>query len=256
MEFVDTHCHLYFDKLKSRLGDVVKNAESAGVKKMICVGTSLSESEEAIQIAADYQNVWTAVGAHPHEAREFLDDKKHQARIAELLSKPKVVAIGEIGLDYYKSQTPKDVQTKALRQQIEAGLLSGLPFIFHVRDAFSDFWRIFDEYSNLTGVIHSFSSGRKQLDAALERGLYIGLNGIMTFTKDQAQLEAARRVPLNRLLLETDAPFLAPAAVRGQVCEPKHTAITAEFLAGLRGGPIEEIATATTKNAVKLFDLR
>lgn len=255
MELVDTHCHLYFEQLESQLDDVVKNAESAGVKKMICVGTSLPESEESIGIAAKYEGVWAAVGAHPHEAADFLADKNHRATMAELLGRPKVVAIGEIGLDYYKSQTPKDVQEKALRAQIEAGLPSGLPFIFHVRDAFSDFWRIFDEYDNLTGVIHSFSSGTKQLNAAIERGLYVGLNGIMTFTKDHAQLDAARQVPLSRLLLETDAPFLTPAPNRSEVCEPKHTAVTAEFLAELRGESIEEIAQATTANSLKLFNL-
>src|SRR5205823_6096866 len=123
---------------------------------------------------------------------------------------------------YYKSETPREVQEKAFRAQIETGLPSGLPFTFHVRDAWKDFWRIFDEYPGLKGVVHSFSSGSKQLDAALSRDLYIGLNGIMTFTKDHAQLDAAKLVPLDKLILETDAPFLTPAAHRGDICEPKH----------------------------------
>jgi TatD DNase family protein len=169
---------------------------------------------------------------------------------------PKVVAAGEIGLDFYKNYAPKLEQEKALRLQIEAALPSGLPFIFHVRDGWLDFWRIFDEYKNLRGVIHSFSSGTKQLNAALSRGLYVGLNGIMTFTKDEAQLEAARQVPLNKLLLETDAPFLTPAAFRGQVCEPKHVVAVAEFLAGLRGQSVSQLSAATTDNAVKLFKLK
>jgi TatD DNase family protein len=172
-----------------------------------------------------------------------------------LLSRPKVVAVGEIGLDYYKSRTPKDTQQTALREQIEAGLPTGLPFIFHVRDGWSDFWKIFDDYKDLTGVIHSFSSGVKQLDAALNRGLYVGLNGIMTFTKDQAQLEAAKQVPSDRLLLETDAPFLAPVPFRGQACEPSHVIATAEFLAGLRQENIGDLAAVTTANARKLFKL-
>lgn len=255
VEFVDTHCHLYFKQLKSQLDDVIKNAQIAGVKKMICVGTSLPESKESIEIAAKFENVWAAVGVHPHEAQEFLDSKNRQAEMSELLDGSKVVAIGEIGLDYYKSQTPKDIQIKALREQIEAGLPSGLPFIFHVRDAWSDFWQIFDEYDDLKGVIHSFSSGVKQLNKALERDLFVGLNGIMTFTRDSAQLEAAKQVPLNKLLLETDAPFLTPAPQRDQVCEPKHVAATAGFLAELRDQPIGELAKNTTANAVKLFKL-
>jgi TatD DNase family protein len=130
-----------------------------------------------------------------------------------------------------------------------------LPFIFHVRDGWSDFWQIFDDYKVLTGVIHSFSSGVKQLDAALNRGLYVGLNGIMTFTKDQAQLEAAKQVPSDRLLLETDAPFLAPVPFRGQACKPSHVIATAEFLAGLRQENIGDLAAVTTANARKLFKL-
>ena len=139
---------------------------------------------------------------------------------------------------------------------METALPTELPFIFHVRDAWNDFWPTFDDYKGLKGVIHSFSSGVKQLEAALSRDLYIGLNGIMTFTKDQAQLEAARQVPLDRLILETDAPFLTPAPFRGQVCEPKYVIATAEFLANLRGESIEELSRATTINALKLFGLK
>lgn len=255
MELVDTHCHLYFKQLKSRLEKVIEDAAQAKVTKLICVGTTMGESREAADIAAAHDGIWASIGAHPHEAGDFLEDKSRRKTMDELLSRPKVVAIGEIGLDYYKSRTPKTQQEKALREQIETGLPTGLPFIFHVRDAWSDFWRIFDEYDNLTGVIHSFSSGVKQLNAALDRGLYVGLNGIMTFTKDEAQLTAARQVPDDRLLLETDAPFLAPAPRRDEVCEPKHVATTAGFLASLRDQPVEELAKSATDNSLKLFNL-
>jgi TatD DNase family protein len=130
-----------------------------------------------------------------------------------------------------------------------------LPIIFHVRDAWKDFWRIMDDYGDVKGVVHSFSSGTKQMDRALERGFYIGLNGIMTFTRDHAQLDAAKRLPMESLLLETDAPFLTPEPFRGQICEPKHTAATAKFLAKLRDEPLEKLAAATTKNARDLFGL-
>jgi TatD DNase family protein len=256
MDLIDTHCHLYFKQLESRLDQVVKDANEARVSRMICVGTSLSESAEAIKIAAGHQGIWASAGAHPHEAGEFLRDRTSQQKMAGLLSAPKVVAVGEIGLDFYRSETTKLDQEKAFRAQIEASLSAKLPYIFHVRDAWSDFWRIYDEYSPLKGVVHSFSSGTKQLKAALERDLYIGLNGIMTFTKDHAQLDAAKAVPLRKLVLETDAPFLAPGRFRGQVCEPKHVVITAEFLAELRGEHIEELSKATTDNAVKLFNLK
>ncbi|HET9721717.1 MAG TPA: TatD family hydrolase [Candidatus Saccharimonadales bacterium] len=256
MELVDSHCHLQFEKLASDLDGVLSRAGAAGVNRMICVGTDLEDSRQSAEIAAKFDNVWAAVGVHPHEATKFLKDPQSPKILNKLSILPKVVAIGEVGLDYYKSQTPPDVQQEALRAQVEAGLPTGLPFIFHVRDAWTDFWRIFDEHEGLRGVIHSFSSGRKQLDAALNRGLYIGLNGIMTFTRDEAQLESARRVPLERLLIETDAPFLGPAPERPSICEPRHVAVTAEFLAELRGESLEDLAKTSTTNAIKLFGLK
>ncbi|MGH7157025.1 MAG: TatD family hydrolase [Candidatus Saccharimonadales bacterium] len=255
MRFVDTHCHLFFEQLQENINEVVKNAKESGVDRLICVGTTLADSHTATQMASSYDNVWAAVGAHPHEAEKFLNDPSHKSKMTELLNLPKVVAVGEIGLDFYKNYSPKEIQEKSLRRQIEIGLPSGLPFIFHVRDAWSDFWRIFDDYKGLRGAVHSFSSGTKQLDAALSRGLYVGLNGIMTFTKDHAQLEAAKKVPLERLVLETDAPFLTPAPFRDQVCEPKQAAVTAEFLANLRGESLGQLSKSTTDNAVRLFGL-
>jgi TatD DNase family protein len=256
MEFVDTHCHLHFQAFDSDRAEVLAVARAAGVAKIICVGTTLADSQAAADYAAGQPEVYAAAGVHPHEAEVFLEDGRSASRLRELLKMPKMVAVGEIGLDYYKNYSPREIQQKALRAQIETGLATGLPFIFHVRDAWSDFWPIFDDYRGLVGVVHSFSSGVKQLDAALQRGLYIGLNGIMTFTKDQAQLDAAKQVPLDKLVLETDAPFLAPVPFRGQTGQPKHVANTAEFLAELRGQTVEEIAQATTENAVRLFDLK
>jgi TatD DNase family protein len=169
------------------------------------------------------------------------------------------VAVGEIGLDYFHEYTPREKQLKALRDQIEIGLTTDLPFVFHVREAFSDFWKVLDSYlsagQQIRGVVHSFSAHEKELEQALDRGFYIGLNGIMTFTKDPLQLEAAKKVPLDRILLETDAPFLAPKPFRGKRCEPKHVKITAEFLAGLRNETLDKFAAATTKNAEELFGI-
>ena len=255
MELTDTHCHLQFDKLASDVNGVLARSAESGVTRLLCVGTSAADSHKAAKLAARFDNVWAAAGAHPHDAVEF-DFQNASASIRQLLSEPKVAAVGETGLDFYKNYSPKNRQEKLFRLMIEMGLPSGLPFVFHVRGAWADFWRIFDSYKELHGVIHSFSSGTQQLDAALSRGLYIGLNGIMTFTKDQAQLEAARQVPLNRLLLETDAPFLTPEPFRGQLCEPKHIINVAEFLAGLRHESVDEISTATTNNAVRLFNLK
>jgi len=254
MELVDTHCHLQFDKLAENIDAVMSAAADAGVTRMICVGTSVEDSRAAVDYAAKYENVWAAVGAHPHDGKHF-DYKNDPPKLAKLAASPRVVAFGEIGLDFYKDYSPRDEQEKLFRAQLEVGLAAGLPVIFHVRDAWKDFWRIMDDYKDVKGVVHSFSSGTKQMDTALERGFYVGLNGIMTFTRDLAQLDAAKRLPLERLLLETDAPFLTPEPYRGQICEPKHIAATAEFLAKLRDEPLEKLAQATTRNARELFGL-
>src|SRR3989344_521209 len=167
-----------------------------------------------------------------------------------------LVAIGETGLDYHYMHSPKLAQEKLLRFQIDLALEHDLPLIFHIREAYKDFWRIFDEYKGLRGVVHSFSSNTHDLDEILSRGLYVGLNGIITFTSSQEQLEAAKAVPIDKLLLETDAPFLTPVPWRGTICQPKHLRDTAKFLAGLRDASMEEIAKVTTQNACNLFALK
>jgi TatD DNase family protein len=255
MRLVDTHCHIHFDSYGLDIGRVLKDAAQAGVTKMICVGCSLADSQLAVNMAAKYENIWASVGAHPHDGEDFLSDPEAHKKFKDLINKPKVVAIGEIGLDYFHENSSKADQAKALREQIELGMPSGKPFIFHVREAFEDFWPIFDSYPGLKGVVHSFSTNVSHLDEILSRGLCVGLNGIMTFTKDETQLEAAKRVPLDKLLLETDAPFLTPKPYRGQKCEPKHVRNIAEFLAELRKESLEEIARATTQNAQALFGI-
>jgi TatD DNase family protein len=258
MEFIDTHCHLQFDKYSS-VDEVVERAKTAAVKRLICVGTSLADSQKAIKLSRHFENVWATAGVHPHEADDFLRNSEATVEFKELLNMLSIIAVGEIGLDYYKDYSTRQNQAKVLRAQIELALDKELPFIFHVRDAWKDFWPIFDDYKSagqqMRGVIHSFTGGTKQLDQALDRGLLVALNGIVTYTRDQALLEAAKQVPIDKLVLETDAPFLTPAPYRSEICEPKHTRITAEFLAELRNESIQELASATTANAVQLFSL-
>ena len=255
MQLVDTHCHIHFKDYGLPPEQVLASAADASVVKVICIGCSLEDSELAADFASKYPNVWASAGAHPHDGADYLSTKDAERELARLLKEPKVVAIGEIGLDYFHENAPRADQQKSLRSQIEVGISSGLPFIFHVRDAWDDFWKIYDEYDIKSGVIHSFSADEHRLNEVLERGLYVGLNGIMTFTKDDAQLEAAKKVPLNKLLLETDAPFLTPKPHRGKKCEPKHIRDIAEFLTILREESLEEIAAATTANAERLFNI-
>lgn len=255
MELIDTHCHLHFDSYDKDREEVLKASALAGVKRIICVGCSLADSRRAIDFAHAHSGVWATAGAHPHDGADFLNDKQALAKLRVMLTEPKVVAVGEIGLDYYRDITAKADQEKTLRPQLEIGLELGLPFVFHVREAWDGFWPIFDSYSGITGVIHSFSAGPDQLEEALKRGMYIALNGLMTYTKDESWLAAAKQVPLDKLVLETDAPFLTPKPYRGQRCEPKNTADTGRFLAELRGEDPAELAAASTANAVKLFGL-
>lgn len=272
MDLFDTHCHIHeadmimslrtetrkrYEKAGSPSpDDIMAAAHADGVSRMLCVGTTVEDSELAVQFVQSRENTWAAIGIHPHEAKEYINDQSMLDRFAALAGQPKVAGVGECGLDFYYTHSGPADQEAVLRFQIELALEHNLPMVFHVRDAFEQFWPIFDSYQGIRGVIHSFSATTQDLEAILARGLYVGLNGIMTFTKDESQLAAAKAVPLEKMVLETDAPFLTPAPYRGTMCEPKHVRVTAEFLANLRGESLNDLARATTANANKLFGLR
>ena len=271
MQLIDTHCHIH-EATSLLEGDtatrakwlqapnpdpdhMIISAAAVGVVKMICVGTSVPDSQLAVQFAQDRDAVWVSIGIHPHEAEHYVDNEKALQQFRDLANKPKVVAVGETGLDYHYMHSPKEAQQRLLRFQLDLAVEHNLPLIFHVREAFDDFWNIFDEYQGLRGVVHSFSASEKELEQILQRNLYVGLNGIMTFTKKSEQLEAAKKIPLERILTETDAPFLTPVPYRGTICTPKHVKVVAKFVSDLRGEPLEAFATATTNNAERLFNI-
>lgn len=276
-EMFDTHCHIQSAGLVATDDDrgekvtramwakspgltadsAADAARDAGVTRMICVGCDLADSLLAIEFATGRPDCWSSIGIHPHEARHYAPHSEGDRIIefAELARKPKVVAVGECGLDYHYGHSPKADQIKVLEFQIDLALEAGLPLIFHVREAFDDFWPVFDRYDDVRGVLHSFTDSRHNLDKALERGLYIGVNGIATFAKDPGRLEVYKAVPLDKLLLETDAPFLTPTPYRGNVNEPKRLGAVADFLARLRGEDLDELVKATTENARKLFSV-
>lgn len=233
---------------------VLEEAKSVGVNHCMLVGCTLRDSKRAIEVAAQFPECSASIGIHPHEAKDH-EEEHIQHDFAQLAAVSAVQAIGECGLDYFYNHSPKKSQFKLLEFQFSLAQKHNLPVIFHVREAYGDFWPIFDNFKDLRGVLHSYTDNLANLDKALERGLYIGLNGIITFTKEQRQLEMARAVPQNNLLLETDAPFLTPAPHRGKICTPKHVVDTAKFLSDLRGEPLEELAAATTHNAKELFRL-
>jgi TatD DNase family protein len=253
MHLTDTHCHIHESTYPLSVDDTLERAHNAGVEKLICVGTSEQSSKEAVEFAARHENVFASVGVHPH------DSKDGWGRIAQLVNaapeNPKLVAVGEIGLDYFYTHSPRELQIQALNEQIEWALNYNLPIIFHVREAFDDFWPIFDNFQGIRGELHSFTDTQKNLEEGLKRGLYIGVNGISTFTKDENQKAMFAAVPIEKMLLETDAPFLTPVPFRGKVNEPAFVRKIAEYHMRIRGISLEQIATATTANADALFAL-
>jgi TatD DNase family protein len=247
---IDTHCHIHESSYELPVNEVLLKAEKAGVQEYICVGTSEESSRRAIEFAQLHTQAYAVIGVHPHDTKDGYDE------IAQLAgSSSRIIAVGEIGLDYFYSHSPREIQMAALEAQIQVALAHNLPVIFHVREAFDDFWPIFDKYPGIKGELHSFTDSLENLQKALERGLYIGVNGISTFTKDEQQKKTFDAVPLDRLLFETDAPFLTPAPLRGKVNEPAYVKLVAQYHADRRGMSLEEIADATTANARTLFHL-
>lgn len=247
---VDTHCHIHEATYTLPVDEVLLRAREAGVMSIVSVGTSEESSREAITFSQKHPESFAVIGVHPHEVKDGY------AVIADLANtSDRIVAVGEIGLDYFYTHSPREIQIEALKAQIEVALAHNLPISFHVRDAFDDFWPIFDSYQGIRGVLHSFTDSKENLNKALERGLYIGVNGISTFTKDDTQKAMFDAVPLDRLLLETDAPFLTPAPYRGKINEPAYVRRVAEYHANRRDLSLEEIADATTRNARALFNI-
>lgn len=249
MQLVDTHCHIHESNYPIDKEDVLTRARNVGVSRLICVGTSEQSSKEAVEFASRHDDVFASIGVHPH------DTKDGWQKIAELVGADKAVAVGEIGLDYFYTHSPRETQIMALEAQIDLAMKANLPIIFHVRDAFADFWPVFDNFTGIRGELHSFTDTKVNMEQALNRGLYIGVNGISTFTKDQMQKEMFASIPLESLLLETDAPFLTPTPFRGKVNEPAFVEKVAEHHALIRGVSVADVAKVTTANAHALFAL-
>jgi len=246
MQFTDTHCHIHEASYADAEG-AYERAHQAGIHRLICVGTDEKASQEAAEFAQTHESTWASVGLHPHEAVN-----NTVAELEKYITE-KTVAVGECGLDYFYEHSPREKQIEILHQQIGLAQKYDLPLIFHVRDAFDDFWPVFDQYPGLRGVLHSFTDTAENLQKALERNLYIGVNGISTFTKVDAQREMFSSIPLDNLLLETDAPFLTPVPKRGTVNEPAFITHIAHDLVNLRSISLEELSRATERNATHLF---
>ena len=248
---IDSHCHLNFPDLAQRLPEVLANMAEAGVDKAIAISVSRQSFEEVHAIAQNHPNIYATVGIHPDdpEAEEFSLEE-----LLERAARPKVVGIGETGLDYHWCKGNLAWQHQRFALHIEAANRSGLPLVVHTRDAAEDTMRLLREHQAHAGVIHCFTEDVNTAKLALDLGFYISFSGIVTFKNATAIQEAARYVPLDRLLVETDAPYLAPVPKRGKPNEPAYVRHTAAFVAQLRGDSLENIAQATTANCLRLFN--
>jgi TatD DNase family protein len=253
---IDSHAHLYFDGFDGDRDEVIARARAAGVAAIINIGIDPESSEKAVDLARRHEGLFAAAGVHP--TSRVPDELAALERVESIAraNQDRVVAIGEIGLDYYWKDVSHDVQKERLRAQLALARRLGLPVVFHCRDALEDLLGILEGEEDLpAGVFHCFSGGVPEADRALRLGFHVSFAGNVTYPKAVTLQEAALRVPLERLLLETDCPFLSPVPVRGKRNEPAHVAHTRDFLARLKGVPERQVEDSTDAAARKLFGL-
>jgi TatD DNase family protein len=251
---IDSHCHLDFPDFAQELDAVVARARAAGVGRIVTISTRVRELPQLLAIADRYADVFCSVGTHPHHAHEEPDVTA--ADLAAHARHPKVVAIGEAGLDYHYDNSPREAQERGFRAHIAAARATGLPLVIHAREADADVARILEEETGkgvFPAVLHCFTGGRDLAMRAIALGHFISFTGILTFRNSGALREIAAALPADRILVETDAPYLAPASRRGKRNEPAYVAETAAVLADARGVAVEEMAQQTTENFFRLF---
>lgn len=251
---IDTHCHLDFPDFEAERDAIIERARAAGVGQMITISTRVKRFDTILAIAEAYPNVFCSVGTHPHNADEELDITVDD--LIRLSAHPKVVAIGEAGLDYFYDNAPRDAQAEGLRRHIAAARQTGLPLVIHSRSADEDMAAILTEETGKGAfpfLLHCFSSGPELARVGVELGGYVSFSGILTFPKSEELREIAKTVPHDRMIVETDAPYLAPKPFRGKRNEPAYVAHTAEVLADTIGVTKDEIASLTTENAFRIF---
>ena len=251
---VDSHCHLDFPDFADDLDGIVVRAEAAGIARMVTISTRVRRIETLLAIAARFPNVYCSVGTHPHQADE--EDGISVDELIGLTQHPKIVALGEAGLDYFYEHGSPEAQARGFRAHIAAARATGLPLVIHTREADEDCGRILDEEmakGTFRAVLHCYTGGRELAMKAVAHGLYVGFTGILTFKKSQALRDLAAELPADRILVETDAPYLAPGKFRGKRNEPSYVVETAKVLADTRGVSLDEISRQTTENFFRLF---
>jgi len=248
---VDSHCHLDVPDFAAERDAVIGRARAAGVETMLTICTRLDQFDGVRKIAEAYDRIWCSVGAHPHEAADHASLLTDQ--LLALTEHPKVVGIGETGLDFHYDLSARDIQERVFRTHIAASRASGLPLIIHAREADSEIGRMIEEERPPPGVLHCFSSGRALAETAIKLGFYVSISGIVTFRNAEELRGIVRGLPLDRLLVETDAPYLAPVPYRGKRNEPAFVAATAAAVAALKGVAPDHLAAVTHDNFFRLF---
>jgi TatD DNase family protein len=254
MRLIDSHCHLNYEGLSERQDEVLDTARARGVAGFLNISTRQSEWDDVISVAERNADVWATVGVHPHEADSHPD--LGASALVEAAKHPRVIAIGECGLDYYYDKSDRAAQRERFQAHVEAARSSGLPLVVHTREAEADTAEILGDAvkkGGVTGVLHCFTGSAELARKGLDLGFYVSMSGIVTFKNAADLQQTAKWLPADRLLVETDSPFLAPVPNRGKTCEPAFVADTASFLADLRGEDLEELARATTDNFFRLF---
>ncbi len=255
MELFDTHCHLDDEKFNADREAVWQKMQETGVKRCVCVGSDLATSRFSIAFAQAHSGAYAACGVHPHEAKDAPADYLEQ--LALLLREEKAVALGEIGLDYYYDLSPRDVQKRVLKEQLDLAVDMDVPVIFHIRDAHGDMLELFRARKTLpSGIIHCFSGSAETAKEYLKLGFYISFAGPLTFKKAPNLCAAAELVPPDRVLVETDSPYLAPEPVRGRRNDPSNVRFVLEKLAALKGLPVEKMAAIVSENAERVYRLK
>ena len=255
MRLIDSHCHLNYEGLVERQDQVLENAREVGVSGFLNISTRQREWANIIAVAERHDDVWASVGVHPHEADAHPD--LGAAVLAKAADHPRVIAIGECGLDYHYDKSDRAAQRERFHAHIEAARQTGLPLVVHTREAEADTAEILSEAvreGGVTGVLHCFTGSAELARKGLDLGFYVSLSGIVTFKNAEDLQETAKWLPADQMLVETDAPFLAPVPHRGQKCEPAFVADTAKFVAELRGEEPEQLGDVTTANFFKLFN--
>jgi TatD DNase family protein len=251
---IDSHCHLDFPDFTEELDAVVARAREAGIGRMVTISTRVRQHTRVLAVAERFADVFCSVGTHPHHSAE--EPEVDARMLVSLAQHPKIVAIGEAGLDYHYDNSPREAQEKSFREHIAAARETGLPLVIHSRDCDADMARVLEDEAGkgaFPAVLHCFTGGRDLALKAIDLGLHVSFTGILTFKRSDDLRAIARDLPADRIMVETDAPYLAPLPYRGQRCEPAYTVETAKVLARARGVSLEDIAQITTENFFRLF---